>query len=76
MADEFVQQHARDHVERLEDAFATVRARREGRHLDFAIIQQELLNDLAGHGIKLEFGFETFNRHRLDGKEVEKQRAV
>src|SRR6267142_637275 len=42
LADKFVQQHASNHVERFENAFATVGAGREGRDLDIAIVQEEL----------------------------------
>src|ERR1035441_2248722 len=41
LADIFVQQNAGDHVERLEDAFALVRRRAEGRDLDVAVVQDE-----------------------------------
>src|SRR6185503_12695364 len=40
--DKLVQQHASDHVERLKDTFAFVSGSAEGRHLHFAIVQQEL----------------------------------
>src|SRR2546428_1726848 len=42
LADEFVQQQAGDHVERFEDALASVRGRSEGRDLHVAIVEQEL----------------------------------
>src|SRR5512137_1248758 len=42
LADEFVQQHAGNHVERLEHPFALVRGRAEGRDLEVAVVQQEL----------------------------------
>src|ERR1041384_8279511 len=38
--DEFVQQHAGDHVQGLEHALALVGARGEGRHLHFAVVQE------------------------------------
>src|SRR6266568_8416687 len=40
--DELVQQQPRNHVQRFKDAFAFVRGGGEGRHLDVAIVQQEL----------------------------------
>src|ERR1017187_6643841 len=42
LADEFVQQHASDHVEGLKDAFALVRGGAEGGNLEVAVIQEEL----------------------------------
>ena len=42
LADEFMEQHARDHVEGLEDAFALVRDRSKGRDLHFAVVEEEL----------------------------------
>src|ERR1035437_234127 len=42
LANELVQQHARDHVERFKHAFALVRRRAEGGDLEVAVIQQEL----------------------------------
>src|ERR1035438_910017 len=41
LADEFVQQHAGDHVERLEDALALVGRRGERGHLNIPVVQQE-----------------------------------
>src|SRR5581483_2048080 len=145
LADELVEQHAGDHVERFEYSFALVSDRSERRDLNFAIVQKKLhvvgrsdigqilfvvlenignvrevqleglevffqvvealhvlghffvlgigdkhdpihaaehklprgvVDDLAGDGVKLELGLETFDRHRLDGQEVEEQRAV
>ena len=35
-----------------------------------------VVDDLAGHGVKLELGFETLDGDGLDGEEVEKQSAV
>src|SRR5208283_4887233 len=40
LVDEFVQQEARDHVQRLEHALAFVRRGAERRHLHFAVVQQ------------------------------------
>src|SRR5258706_4746229 len=40
LADELVEQHAGDHVERLENAFALVSGTLECRHLDFAVVDQ------------------------------------
>src|SRR5208282_882349 len=42
LADEFVEQHAGDHVERFKDAFASVGGGGKGRHLDIAVVEQEL----------------------------------
>src|SRR5689334_2541228 len=42
LADELVQQHAGDHVERLENALAFVGCRREGWYLDISVIEQKL----------------------------------
>src|ERR1017187_4233670 len=42
LADELVQQHARDHVERLKHALALVRRRGEGGDLEVAVVQQKL----------------------------------
>src|SRR5258706_4072043 len=42
VVDEFVEQDARDHVERLEDTLAFVGARREGRHFHLPIVEQEI----------------------------------
>ena len=41
LADKFVQQHAGDHVQRLEDTFATMSAGRERRHLNLAVVEQK-----------------------------------
>src|SRR3954462_4389976 len=38
---EFIQQQSGNHIECLEDTLAFIRARREGRDLHFAIVQQE-----------------------------------
>src|SRR5664279_4637247 len=42
LADELVQQHAGDHVERLKHPFALVRGPGEGGDLDVAVVQEEL----------------------------------
>src|ERR1039458_1935547 len=42
LANELVQQHARDHVERLKHAFAPVRRGAEGGNLEVAVVQQKL----------------------------------
>src|ERR1035438_2665139 len=42
LADEFVQQHAGDHVERLKDAFALVGCCGKRGHLDVAVIEQKV----------------------------------
>src|ERR1017187_6585029 len=42
LRDELVQQHARDHVQRLKNALAFVRGRRERGNLNFAVVQQKL----------------------------------
>src|SRR5437899_3140248 len=42
LVDVFVEQHARDHVERLEHAFAAMRGGAEGRYLHFAVVEQKL----------------------------------
>src|SRR5579862_8563668 len=41
LADELVQQHARNHVESFEDALAFVGDRRKGRHLHVPVVEQE-----------------------------------
>ena len=35
-----------------------------------------VVNHLAGHGVELELRLEALDRHRLDGQEVEEERAV
>src|SRR6266478_3496388 len=42
LADEFVEQHAGDHVEGLEDAFALVRGGGERGYLELAVVEEEL----------------------------------
>ena len=41
LVDELVQQQARDHVQRLEHAFALLRGRGERRHLHFAVVEKK-----------------------------------
>src|SRR6185369_975852 len=42
LVNEFVEQHARNHVERFENAFALVGDRSEGGRLHFAVVEQKL----------------------------------
>src|SRR5215213_6060492 len=42
LIDELVEQHAGDHVQSLEHAFALVGAAGKGRHLNLTIVQQEI----------------------------------
>src|SRR6266699_5918548 len=41
LVDEFVEQHACNHVERFENAFALVADRGEGRHLHLAVVEKK-----------------------------------
>src|ERR1700729_1233716 len=42
LVDEFLQQQARDHVQRFKHALAFVRGRGEGRHLHVAVVEQKI----------------------------------
>jgi hypothetical protein len=35
-----------------------------------------VVNDLAGNGVKLKFGFEALDGHGFDGQKIEEQRAI
>src|SRR5258706_781369 len=49
LADELVEQHARNHVQRFEDAFALVGGGSEGGHLEIAVVEQKLHVLHRGH---------------------------
>jgi hypothetical protein len=75
--DEFVEQQARNHVERLEDALALEGHGREGRHLHLAVVEQEIqILDRRGIGqVALvvlqdvrDFGEIEFERLRLSSR--------
>src|ERR1700722_10371701 len=51
LVDVFLQQHARDHVQRLEHAFAFVRRRGKGRHLHVAVVEQKI-HVFHGRGVR------------------------
>ena len=39
-------------------------------------LPRRVVDDLARHGVELEFGDEAFDHHRVERQEIEEQRAV